>query len=375
MADREQLVRSWNEWDRLEEVVVGRADGAQFEPSEPACRPSVRGSGAIDPFPSGAKSRSSIELANNELDNLASVLVDRGVKVQRPTAVDFSIGLRTPSFAVPNQYCAVCPRDVMITIGPEVLEATMSRRARFFEYQAYRPLVYDYWRSDPDMIWSVAPKPSMNDEMYNQGFWDQSAAERHTSMHSFEFCVTQDEIVLDAADMVRVGRDVFVQESMTTNRAGIEWLTRHLSQRGLRVRPLHFPLDRFPSHIDCTFVPLRPGLVLTNPERPLREDESTLFLTNGWEFVDAPEPVLSDKSMPSYCQSSKWLSMNVLSISPTTVICEASEFPLHELLSSLGFEVIEVPFRNVFEFGGSLHCATWDIRREGACEDWFPLLP
>lgn len=83
----------------------------------------------IDPFPSGAKSRSSIELANNELDNLASVLVDRGVKVQRPTAVDFSIGLRTPSFAVPNQYCAVCPRDVMITIGPEVLEATMSRRA------------------------------------------------------------------------------------------------------------------------------------------------------------------------------------------------------------------------------------------------------
>lgn len=82
MADREQLVRSWNEWDRLEEVVVGRADGAQFEPSEPACRPSVRGSGAIDPFPSGAKSRSSIELANNELDNLASVLVDRGVKVQ-----------------------------------------------------------------------------------------------------------------------------------------------------------------------------------------------------------------------------------------------------------------------------------------------------
>ena len=54
VADREQLVRSWNEWDRLEEVVVGRADGAQFEPSEPACRPSVRGSGAIDPFPSGA---------------------------------------------------------------------------------------------------------------------------------------------------------------------------------------------------------------------------------------------------------------------------------------------------------------------------------
>jgi glycine amidinotransferase len=80
---------------------------------------------------------------------------------------------------------------------------------------------------------------------------------------------------------------------------------------------------------------------------------------------------LSNAEMPDYCQSSKWLSMNVLSISSTKVVCEEQEKPLQELLSKLGFEVFTIPFRNVFEFGGSLHCATWDVRRAGQCEEYF----
>jgi glycine amidinotransferase len=131
-------------------------------------------------------------------------------------------------------------------------------------------------------------------------------------------------------------------------------------------------LDLFPSHIDCTFVPLRQGLVLTNPERPLRKGEEAFFLDNGWEFVTAAQPTTTNDGMPRYCQSSKWLSMNVLSLSPTTVVCEEQEHPLHEMLDRLGFEVLTVPFRHVFEYGGSLHCATWDVRRSGTGEDYFP---
>ena len=78
-------------------------------------------------------------------------------------------------------------------------------------------------------------------------------------------------------------------------------------------------------------------------------------------------------TMPRYCQSSRWLSMNVLSLSPTKVVCEASEEPLQDLLTTLGFDVVPIPFRSVFEFGGSLHCATWDIRRDGdGDDDLFP---
>jgi glycine amidinotransferase len=369
-----RIVNSWNEWDPLEEVVVGIADNAAFEPTEPGHRPQERGISEKRPFPVGPKPQESIEKANEELAGLVSLLESQGVTVRRPELHDFSRSLRTPTFEVENQYCSVCPRDVMITLGNELIEATMSRRSRYFEYQAYRKLVYEYWNADPHMKWSVAPKPSMADEMYRQEFWEWPLEKRHHEMHNFEFCVKQDAVVFDAADMSRLGRDVLVQESMTTNRAGIKWLRRHLEPSGFRVHPVHFPLDFFPSHIDATFIPLRPGLVLTNPDRPIQDGEEKMFLANDWEFVEAPQPISTNDEMPRYCQSTKWVSINVLSISPTKIVCEEQEKPLQELLSSLGFEVFPVPFRNVYEYGGSLHCATWDIRRTGGCEDYFPNL-
>ncbi|MFK4252787.1 glycine amidinotransferase [Streptomyces angustmyceticus] len=352
-------------------MVVGSAAGAAFEPVEPGNRPQIRGR-ATAPFPTGRKTAEAVARAEVELDGLAALLEAQGVTVRRPTLHDFSQPLRTPHFEVENQYCAVCPRDVMITLGNEMVEATMSRRARYFEYEPYRKLVYEYWEADPRVSWTVAPKPTMADDMYRQDFWEWPLEERHARMHASEFCITQNEIVFDAADMSRLGRDILVQESMTTNRAGIRWLKRTLEPKGFRVHPVHFPLDYFPSHIDCTFIPLRPGLILTNPDRPLRDDELPMFIKDGWKLIEAPEPVLSNDEMPAYCQSSKWLSMNVLSISPDKVICEEQEKPLQDLLSSLSFEVLTVPFRNVFEYGGSLHCATWDIRRDGAKEDYFP---
>ncbi|MFF0834940.1 MULTISPECIES: glycine amidinotransferase [unclassified Streptomyces] len=372
-----KIVNSWNEWDPLQEVVVGSADNACFEPTEPGHKPQERGlrpSAERRPFPTGPKPQATIDKANEELAGLVALLESQNITVRRPEPLDFSAPLKTPTFEVENQYCAVCPRDVMITLGNEILEATMSRRSRYFEYQAYRELVYGYLAADPRMSWSVAPKPTMADSMYREEFWDWPLEKRHREMHNFEFCVTQDEVVFDAADMCRLGRDVLVQESMTTNRAGIKWITRHLEPQGFRVHPVHFPLDFFPSHIDATFIPLRPGLILTNPDRPIRDGEEKMFLANDWEFVEAPQPSLTNDEMPTYCQSTKWVSINVLSLSPTKIVCEESEKALQELLSKLGFEVFPVPFRNVYEFGGSLHCATWDVRREGTREDYFPNL-
>ncbi|MGC5033662.1 hypothetical protein [Micromonospora sp. DT229] len=366
------IVNAWNEWDPLEEIVVGRADNANFDPTEPGYRPVIRGTrSAGETFPTGPKAAETIARANEELDNLAALLESLDVTVRRPDPMDFGKPLSTPTFDVENQYCSVCPRDVVITLGNQILEATMSRRARFFEYLPYRRIIRDYWNRDPRVSWTAAPKPSMADDMYRTEFWEFSLDERFARMHDFEFCVTQEEPVFDAADITRMGRHLFVQESMTTNRPGIAWLRRELEPRGLRVHTLHFPLDFFPSHIDCTFVPLRPGLVLTNPDRPLKEEEAEFFAKNGWEFLDAPEASCSNDEMPRHCQSSRWLSMNVLSVSPDTVICEEAEHDLHRLLERRGFNVIAVPFRNVYEFGGSLHCATWDVRRSGDCEDYF----
>ena len=62
------------------------------------------------------------------------------------------------------------------------------------------------------------------------------------------------------------GKDLVVQHGFTTNQRGIEWLRRHFPDH--RVHAVNFPGDPYPIHIDATFTPLRPGLILNNPQTP-----------------------------------------------------------------------------------------------------------
>lgn len=382
-------VNAWTQWGNLKEIVVGVADNACFIPTQPGCKPVVNregGSGATEgknsgagaiiddeiPWPIGPKKQRTIDAANAQLDNLARVLTERGIRVLRPdTSMNWNNSLKTPHFQINTQYCSTCPRDTMITLGNIILEATMSRRDRYFESMACRDIVLDLTQRDDRMLWKTAPKPTMRDEMYNEAWWYLKQKERYSRMYSFEFCVNESEPIFDAADIMRCGMDIFIQLSMTTNRAGIRWLRKELEPHGFRVHILRFPYDLAPSHLDCTFVPLRPGLVLTNPERPCIKEDLKIFKDNGWRFIEAPQPVNPERPWGS--QSSKWLSMNVLVVGLNQVVVEEQETSMKKLLESEGFEVISVPFRDVYEFGGGLHCATWDIERdESAPETLFP---
>lgn len=58
------------------------------------------------------------------------------------------------------------PRDILLVVGNEIIEAPMAWRSRFFEYRAYRPLIKEYFRKGAK--WTTAPKPTMADELYDQ---------------------------------------------------------------------------------------------------------------------------------------------------------------------------------------------------------------
>merc|ERR1712072_1429392 len=64
--------------------------------------------------------------------------------------------------------------------------------------------------------------------------------------------------------------------------------------------------------------------------------------------------------------------MNLLSISPTRVMMEENEIPLFNLLQEHGFDPITVPMRHMYDYGGGIHCSTWDIKRRDSCVDYFP---
>jgi len=69
------------------------------------------------------------------------------------------------------------PRDVMLTVGNEMLEAPMSYRCRWFEYLAYRPLLEKYYDEDPNMRWESAPKPRLTNSTYKSNYLPEGISE------------------------------------------------------------------------------------------------------------------------------------------------------------------------------------------------------
>ena len=61
---------------------------------------------------------------------------------------------------------AAMPRDILITVGNEIIEAPMAWRCRYYEWTAYRTIMKEYIKAGAK--WTVAPKPEMKDELYDQ---------------------------------------------------------------------------------------------------------------------------------------------------------------------------------------------------------------
>jgi glycine amidinotransferase len=362
-------VNSWNEWDSLRHVIVGCADHGQIPAPEPAVNAKVpQDSDMRGRW--GRRPQVTIERANECLDGFAELLRRRGIQVDRPVPIDHGQPIATPDFTASNQFTCMAPRDVLLTVGHEIVEATMSYRCRWFEYLSYRPLLQEYFESDPNFRHVAAPKPRLTNLSYRPDYFAESIdAETRLQWTARKYFVTtEEEILFDAADVLRFGRDLVVQHGFTTNNKGIDWLQRHFPEH--RVRAVNFPGDPYPIHIDCTFVPIRPGLILNNPVRPLPIEQRALFERNDWQIVEAAPPAHNEP--PPLCYSSVWLSMNVLVLDPKTVCVESSEVYQAEQLDRLGMEVVLVDLRDAYPFGGGLHCCTADVRREGECEDYFP---
>lgn len=353
-----KIVNSWNEFSPLKHIILGRPDGCCIPPNEAAVEHKI----PIDSDMKGrhgVRSAESIKNAQAQMDSLEHLLKSHGVRVDRPEPVQWDKKTTTPWWTSETEFGCMPVRDVLLTVGNEILEATMSYRSRWFEYRAYRDIVQNYWLEDHDMKWEAAPKPRLTDASYKLDYLNEH--ESHDKEYRLKKVENQDfvtqpweEPLFDAADVMRLGKDLFVQHGFTTNLAGIEWLRRHFPDH--RVHAVNFPGDCYPIHIDCSFVPLKPGLIMNNPTRRIPQDQKKIFERNGWDIIDAAQPAHSEP--PPLCYSSTWLSMNVLVIDEKHVLCGAGEVHQIKQLKDLGFEPIPVDYRDVYAFGGSLHCST-----------------
>jgi glycine amidinotransferase len=356
-ADAVPIVNSYNEWDPLEEVVVGVIEGASvphwhitLQATMPKKQWEFFRKCGGKPFPG-----EQIKAAKKDLDAFVHILEAEGVIVRRPDVVKHDIPYSTPEWHSPGGLYAAMPRDVILVIGDEIIEAPMAWRSRYFESTAYRSLIKAYFKKGAK--WTTAPKPQLCDEQYNYDYKET------TDDKEKKYVITEFEPTFDAADFIKCGRDIFVQKSHVTNEFGINWLRRHLGDK-YRINIIEVN-DQHPMHIDASFMPLAPGKLLVNPERiPYIPD---MFKT--WDILYAPGPCLP-KSHTLY-MTSTWINMNVLMLDHERVIVEKNEESIIKALKNFGLKPIPCPFINFNTFGGSFHCATLDIRRRGTFQCYF----
>jgi len=348
-------VSAHNEWDLLEEVIVGNVEGAAFPPWHVSVQSAIPDDqwetfrlNAGKPFP-----RERIDAARRELDGLSRILEAEGVTVRRPEGQD-PRPYGGPGWTSTGLYAAM-PRDVLLVIGDQILECPLAWRSRYFETVAYRPLLKEYFHAGAR--WCAAPKPELRDDFYDEGWHEVREGEPPRNV------ITEFEPTFDAADFIRCGRDIFAQKSLVTNEFGLEWLRRHLGD-GYRLHVLEFR-DDHPMHIDATLLPLAPGKLLINPERVPHVPE----IFKGWDVFHAPPPSIPDGHL--LYMTSKWINMNVLMLDEERVVVEAQDEPMIRALKSWGFKPVPCDFRNFNSFGGSFHCATLDVRRRGELQSYF----
>lgn len=357
LASGTATVCSYNEWDPLEEVIVGILDGAAI----PSWHISLEATMPEDQWDffkeNGGRpfDETLVRRGAQELDELAQILTAEGVKVRRPDILPHAVPFATPQWQSPGGLYAAMPRDLLLVVGNEIIEAPMAWRCRYFEVAAYRRLLKEYFLHGAR--WTAAPKPDLPDELFDADYVESTDPDKP------RYVLRELEPTFDAADFIRCGRDIFVQQSHVTNRFGIEWVARHLGPE-YRVHTLSFR-DSAPMHIDATLMPLAPGKLLVNPERVPQVPPCFQH----WDVLKAPPSTIPD-SHPMF-MSSRWVNMNVLMLDEKRVIVEKQEEPLIRALKNFGLTCIPCNFRHVMSFGGAFHCVTSDVRRQGTLQSYF----
>lgn len=341
-------VNTFNEWDPLEEVIVGRVEGARIPRHDKGLHyiefPEISDTVLC---PSGPFPQQCIEETEEDLSLLVQTLERAGITVRRPEPFDHGRVVRSPDWETDGMF-NYCPRDLFLVAGDTFIEAPMVLRARQHESLSFKALMLDYFQSGAG--WISAPRPRLLDSVYKPP----------ENGGSF---IEDSEPIFDAANVVRLGRDLLYQVSESGNYLGARWLQRTL---GSAYKVHAVDNLRNTVHIDTTVIPIRPGLVMVNEEFVSAKNLPSIF--KKWDVIYFSDVVEKEVLQKDVVMSSKWIGMNFMMLSPTLALVERDQTPLIRALERAGVDACPLPLRHAQTLGGGFHCVTLDVRRRGRLE-------
>ncbi len=346
------VVWSCNEWDQLEEVIVGNPLRARYPTPDRSTQLAEFPDRSLEEIPQGPFPQQIIEETEEDLKAFIVVLEELGITVKRPETWPHEAKFSTIHCESEGFY-NYCPRDIMLVIGDHIIETPNVIRSRAQETFSYRTMMVDYLKSGAK--WYSAPKPMLLESLFEVDLNKPTPR--------------NDEPAFDAANVLRLGQDLIYLVSSTGNEMGGQWLQTILGD-DFRV---HFLKDvYYGSHIDSTFVALRPGLMLCNPAR--LNDETLPEILKQWDVIYSPPMESTGKYDADYLSKSigsNWIDMNLFGINPNLVVVDQDQTGLIKLLEKQGLDVIPLKLRHSKMMGGGFHCVTSDIRRTGTLQKYF----
>lgn len=302
------MLASNNEWDTLKEIVVGKADYANWPTNDPVyARESEKTLWTATPVPSGPVPQQIIDESNEDLEALCDALRKESVTVHRPDDMNFQ--------ELGGMY-NYCPRDRLLVAGSELVDCNMMYPCRNMEIDAL-PMVTG------------------------------QASKIHT--------MPRDKgMTLDAANIARLGDTWLYLMSHSGNQAAYEWLCAQFPDKTIEACNFYAGV-----HIDSTIVPIREGVALINGSR-VRADKLPKAL-NGWHCIYINEVVPQD--FYQYPYASKWIALNMLMVNPNLAIVDKNQHSIIQILKSLDVDVIPLELRHSRTLGGGFHCVTLDLVR------------
>lgn len=375
---------SRNEWDPLRKVVVGTVDGfspgLEFHQRVPA---EVRDR-AVE-IARRAYPISYLDEVAEDLEGLCSIFRQAGIEVIRPRWVAPETNFDTPEWSA-SGFDIYNVRDLHIVFGNTLVVSAPSSRFRLFENYALQKLFYDHF-FDEGFRWVAAPTPRLAGQYLHEIDGPRNDLENlednlHTKLsgglkETFHR-LDENEVIFDAANIMRFGDDALFLVSSTGNQKAAKWLQNTVPECRIHVTQAYRS-----SHLDSTILPLRPGLVLMNAAR-VSELNSPALLSN-WKklYFNDPAPVCEkevsfhrDHRLPIYNElkmlgaesalghmSSPWAGLNVMSIDERTVLVHDRQEKLIALLEQQGLTVVPVRMRHCYTMLGGLHCTTLDVVR------------
>ena len=302
------MLASNNEWDTLKEIVVGKADYANWPTDDPVfAKESKKTLWTATPVPSGPVAQQIIDESNEDLEALCDALRKESVIVHRPDDMNFQ--------ELGGMY-NYCPRDRLIVAGNEIVDCNMMYPCRNMEIDAL------------PMVTSQASKV-------------------HTTPRD-------QDMILDAANVARLGDTWLYLISHSGNQAALDWLRLQFPDKTIEACNFYAGV-----HIDSTIVTIREGVALINGSR-VRADKLPNALKD-WRCIYINDVIAQD--FYEYPYASKWIALNMLMVNPNLAIVDKYQHSLIQILNSLDVEVIPLELRHSRTLGGGFHCVTLDLHR------------